>query len=166
MNDRNPLIVLSILIIIIAAVGTISGWAMIQYLENTNSNDNSFSISGTYLSDDTEIPCSGSATYSNLQESQISYVYQFIYAVSYEDEYGITQNISEKSTLIVSCETHEPDRTLYVFLGNNIIDGITVSMWSLSESNNEFIYYINDGNILRIDIDDGPLTAVATINDN
>lgn len=154
MNENNfQRCAIASIVIALLVLSTISGWAIMRYLEDDNTVD-SFIISGTYSYDDSTYECTGTAYYTDLKESTRDYIYQFTFHISYIDDEGITNETDISSILDIVKSTEKPNSTLFHYLGTETLNEITISKWMLiDDTNGYFTYYLSGSNIFEVDIE-------------
>ena len=153
MSGRNSAYVLgAFLILLISLVSVATGLVIMNFMQGDEAHL-SYTVEGERVEGSAHYQVIGTGTCGELNESDLSHIYEYTFDVSYHDNSGKIHNEKLISTLIVSSDTKLPVESLYKYEGTDIINDTEVSVWTaLDTSKNESTFYYSDGKALRIDI--------------
>ena len=165
MSSRNSAYVLgAFLILLISLVSVATGLVIMNFMQD-DEEPASYTVEGKYLEGSAYYEVSVTGTYKELNESDLSRIYEYTFDVSYVDDSGKVHNETIKSTLIISSETKMPVESLFVYEGEASINGTEVSIWkSLDNADGESRFYCSEGKALQIEVDTGSFDITAVID--
>lgn len=165
MSGRNSAYVIgAFLILLISLVSVATGLVIMNFMQG-DEEAVTYTVEGEYLEGSEHYEVTGTGIRSELNESDLSRIYEYVFDVSYEDGSGKIHNEKLISTLIISSDTKLPVEQLYRYEGTGIVNDTEVSVWTgLDTSNGESRFYCSSGKVLRIDYNTENFDLTALLN--
>lgn len=165
MSGRNSAYVIgAFLILLISLVSVATGLVIMNFMQG-DEEPVTYTVEGEYLEGSIIYQVTGTGIRSELNESDLSHIYEYTFDVSYQDNSEKIHNEKLISTLIVSSDTKLPVDPLYKYEGTDIVNDAEVSVWTgLDTSNGESRFYYSNGKVLRIDFNTENFDLTALLN--